>query len=237
MPALKMKQLYGRTPVYALMTSAMLMAGAVQAQGVVDMHAHIITPSFLADLRAHDALLDEGFPIPQYDVERHLQWMDEARVLTVGLERMRKYLGEEPDLAPFREMILHKNAEQLLGLSESQPLALRPQTSDLLVRLAEIEVYPEYLSEYLAAGSAIAATSVREEPGVLCLFPMQSKEDSTQVRILEIYASQEAYERHIATAHFLKYKQGTMHMVKSLKLSDMRPLDPETMNLLFKKIL
>ena len=42
------------------------------------------------------------------------------------------------------------------------------------------------------------------------------------MRILEIYASQEAYQRHIATDHFLRYKQGTMHMVKSLKLSDMR---------------
>lgn len=75
----------------------MLMATAMQAQDVIDMHAHIITPSFLADLKAHDALLDEGF-------------------------------------------------------------------------------------------------------------------------------------------HFLRYKQGTMHMVKSLKLSDMRPLDPETMKLLFKKL-
>lgn len=63
----------------------MLMVTAMQAQEVIDMHAHIITPSFLADLKAHDALLDEGFPIPQYDVERHLQWMDEAGVQTTVL--------------------------------------------------------------------------------------------------------------------------------------------------------
>ncbi len=32
-----------------------------------------------------------------------------------------------------------------------------------------------------------------------------------------------------------KYKQGTLHMVKDLKLPTMKPLDPETMKLIFKK--
>ena len=32
-----------------------------------------------------------------------------------------------------------------------------------------------------------------------------------------------------------KYKQGTLHMVKDLKLPTMKPLDPKTMKLIFKK--
>jgi quinol monooxygenase YgiN len=64
---------------------------------------------------------------------------------------------------------------------------------------------------------------------------MQSAKDSCQIRILEIYASEEAYQRHLKTEHFLKYKQGTLHMVKSLNLPTMRPLDPETMKQIFKK--
>lgn len=44
--------------------------------------------------------------------------------------------------------------------------------------------------------------------------------------ILETYASREAYEKHIASEHFQKYKQGTLHMVKSLVLSDQKPLNP-----------
>lgn len=43
---------------------------------------------------------------------------------------------------------------------------------------------------------------------------------------LETYASREAYEKHIASKHFQKYKQGTLHMVKSLVLSDQMPLNP-----------
>lgn len=43
---------------------------------------------------------------------------------------------------------------------------------------------------------------------------------------LEIYASQDAYKKHIASEHFQKYKQGTLHMVKYLDLIDTNPLNP-----------
>ena len=76
---------------------------------------------------------------------------------------------------------------------------------------------------------------MEREPGVICLLPMQSAENPAQIRILEIYASEEAYQQHLKTEHFQKYKQGTLHMVKSLKLPTMKPLDPKTMKLIFEK--
>ena len=156
------------------------------------------------------------------------------QVLTQSLQRMQQYLTTEPDLAPFREMLLHKNAEWLFGLSKARPAA---DASDgkMIVRIAEIEVYPDYLEEYLSFANEVDRLSVEREPGVICLFPMQSAEDSTQIRILEIYASESAYQQHLKTDHFQKYKQGTMHMVKSLRLPSMSPLDPETMKLIFNK--
>ena len=164
------------------------------------------------------------------------------QVLTQSLQRMQQYLTDEPDLAPYKEMILHKNTEWLLGLSADKPTA-NSQDGTMLVRLAEIEVHPQYLTEYLAAAKEIQQESLKSEPGVLCLFPSQLKEDDgehqsseTQIRILEIYASQEAYQHHIQTAHFQKYKQGTLHMVKSLKLQDLSPLSPETMDIIFKRL-
>ena len=173
------------------------------------------------------------------------------QVLVQSLQRMQQYLTDEPDLAPYKEMILHKNAERLLKAPHTAPegasIPLRPESLSIvspsgdergatLVRLAEIEVYPQYLMEYLAAAKEIQQESLKSEPGVLCLFPSQLKEDSTQIRILEIYASQEAYQHHIQTAHFQKYKQGTLHMVKSLKLQDLSPLSPETMDKIFKRL-
>lgn len=55
---------------------------ATMAQGVTDVHSHIITPEFLSALESEGLLMDEGFPLPKYDAEAHLRWMDEAGVQT-----------------------------------------------------------------------------------------------------------------------------------------------------------
>ena len=156
------------------------------------------------------------------------------QVLTQSLARMKDYLSIEPDLAPFREMILWKNAQWLFRQTTEKPSA-ENASQNRIVRIAEIEVYPQYLEEYLAFANEVDRLSVEREPGVICLYPMQSAEDSCQIRILEIYASEEAYQQHLKTDHFQKYKQGTLHMVKDLKLPTMKPLDPETMKQIFKK--
>ena len=156
------------------------------------------------------------------------------QVLTQSLARMKDYLSKEPDLAPFKEMILWKNAKWLLEQTGEKPSAAIA-TANMIVRIAEIEVYPQYMKEYLAFANEVDRLSIEREPGVICLYPMQSAEDSCQIRILEIYASDEAYQQHLKTPHFQKYKQGTLHMVKDLKLPTMKPLDPETMKLIFKK--
>ena len=156
------------------------------------------------------------------------------QVLTTGMERMKKYLTTEPDLAPLRKMILYQNANWLFGKETEQPTVENP-SQKMIVRIAEIEVYPQYLKEYLEIANEVDRLSMEREPGVICLFPMQSAEDSCQIRILEIYASEEVYQQHLKTDHFQKYKQGTLHMVKNLKLPTMQPLDPETMKQIFKK--
>ena len=86
-----------------------------------------------------------------------------------------------------------------------------------------------------ANGFAQGVIDYEADLRVVCVFPMQSAEDSCQIRILEIYASEEVYQQHLKTPHFQKYKQGTLHMVKDLKLPTMKPLDPETMKLILKK--
>ena len=156
------------------------------------------------------------------------------QVLTQSLARMKDYLSKEPDLAPLRKMILYQNAKWLFGQTGEKPTA-EHAAQNMIVRIAEIEVYPQYLQEYLAFANEVDRLSIEREPGVICLYPMQRVEDSCQIRILEIYASEDAYQQHLKTDHFQKYKQGTLHMVKDLKLPTMKPLDPETMKLIFKK--
>ncbi|MBQ6068240.1 MAG: antibiotic biosynthesis monooxygenase [Bacteroidales bacterium] len=80
------------------------------------------------------------------------------------------------------------------------------------------------LDDYMAFAKEVGETSTRVEPGVLTLFSMQSKNNPCKIYILEIYADRDAYQSHIQTAHFKKYKEGTARMVKSLKLIDTTPL-------------
>ena len=65
-----------------LLLLSMMVATEIEAQGVIDVHSHIITPEFVSALEKEGRLLDEGFPLPKYDVDNHLKWMDEAGVQT-----------------------------------------------------------------------------------------------------------------------------------------------------------
>ncbi len=108
--------------------------------------------------------------------------------------------------------------------------------SEMMVRIAEIEIDSAYLEEYKTILEEEAAASVKLEPGVIAIFPMYEKDKPTSVRILEIYASKASYQQHLQTSHFLKYKTTTLKMVKALKLVEMEPIDWATMPLLFRKL-
>lgn len=114
--------------------------------------------------------------------------------------------------------------------------AIFAQKSDMIIRISEIEIEPSFLKEYLDILNEEASASVKLEPGVISIFPMFQKENHNQIRILEIYADKKAYESHLKTPHFLKYKTTTLKMVKSLKLIDMEASDSITMKEIFKKI-
>ena len=101
-----------------------------------------------------------------------------------------------------------------------------PMSADGVIRLSKIEVNTEYLEEYLRFAAEVGEISLRTEPGVLAMYALQEKDNPCNITILETYASQEAYRSHIASAHFQKYKLGTLHMVKNLQLLDQTELNP-----------
>ena len=98
------------------------------ASAQVDLHSHAITQGYLDYIKANGAEMDEGFPIPGWDVEKHIAFMDKAGIQT-----------------------------SVLTMPAPQP-------------------------------------------------------------------DKEAYQSHLQTAHFKKYKEGTAKMVKSLKLIDTQPM-------------
>ena len=91
--------------------------------------------------------------------------------------------------------------------------------SKITVDTAQLDAYNAFLKEEIEA-------SMRLEPGVLTLYATAEKDAPHEVTILEIYADSAAYESHLKTPHFQKYKQGTLAMVKDLELIDVAPLIP-----------
>jgi quinol monooxygenase YgiN len=97
-----------------------------------------------------------------------------------------------------------------------------------MVRIARIVVDSAHLGQYSAALKEAIETAVRVEPGVLTLFAVYDKEHPTHVTVMEVYADEAAYHTHLQTPHFLRYKETTKNMVKSLELVDAIPIGLET---------
>jgi quinol monooxygenase YgiN len=89
-----------------------------------------------------------------------------------------------------------------------------------MVRLAKIQIDPAHLEQYNAALKEQMSTAVKLEPGVLTYYAVADKNNPAHITILEIYADTTAYQSHIQTPHFKKYKAAVQNMVKSLELVD-----------------
>lgn len=94
------------------------------------------------------------------------------------------------------------------------------QEKSQMIRLAKITVDPLQLGKYNVALKEQMTTAVRTEPGVLTYYAVADKTDASHITILEIYADTAAYQAHITTTHFKKYKDTVKDMVKSLELVD-----------------
>jgi quinol monooxygenase YgiN len=90
--------------------------------------------------------------------------------------------------------------------------------------MAELEIDPAQLDAYRALLTEEIEASVDKEPGVLMLYAMAVAGSPAHIRMLEVYASQAAYEAHLQTPHFLKYKTLTSGMVRSLRLIETEPI-------------
>jgi quinol monooxygenase YgiN len=109
-------------------------------------------------------------------------------------------------------------------LSVNGPLLSAEIAQDRVVRLAELEIDPAQLESYKVALQEEIETSIRVEPGVLKLYAVSVKDHPTQIRLFEMYANTAAYEIHLQSPHFKKYKRVTLGMVKSLKLLETEPI-------------
>jgi len=89
-----------------------------------------------------------------------------------------------------------------------------------IYRIAEIHIDSAQVDNYNAALKEQMTTAIAVEPGVLSYYAVSDKKDRSHITIFEIYADSAAYNAHIQTLHFRRYKEKVKDMVKSLTLQD-----------------
>ena len=99
-------------------------------------------------------------------------------------------------------------------------LTATAQVDTKMYRIAKIKVDSNQLERYKVALNMQMNSAIELEPGVLSYTVVADKKDSSSITIFEVYASLEAYQSHIATPHFKKYKETVKDMVLSLELID-----------------
>ena len=104
------------------------------------------------------------------------------------------------------------------------PHGLCAQSDTNYIRIAKLVIDSAKLVDYREALKEHAKAAVREEAGVLMLYAVYEREHPTHVSVFEIYANRDAYNFHIKTPHFLKYKATVQDMVRSLELVDVIPI-------------
>ena len=96
----------------------------------------------------------------------------------------------------------------------------KAQNSNIMYRIAKIKVDEKQLENYKTALQDQMNAAIKLEPGVLSYTVVADKNDASLMTIMEVYANLEAYQSHILTPHFKKYKDTVKNMVLSLELID-----------------
>ena len=112
------------------------------------------------------------------------------------------------------------HATLFLGLFNLICLNTNAQGNNYMYRIAKIKIDAKQLKQYKVALKEQMNAAIRLEPGVLSYTVVADKKDSSLITILEVYANLEAYQSHILTPHFKKYKDFVKDMVLSLELID-----------------
>ena len=92
------------------------------------------------------------------------------------------------------------------------------------VRVAEIEVDPAQREAFISAVKEEMDESVRVEPGVMAIYAVAEKDAPARLRFFEIYASEAAYNTHLESSHFRKYRMTTEPMIRSRALIETVPI-------------
>lgn len=94
-------------------TGVLCAAFVTASAQTVDVHSHIIIPEYVEFLKAHGAELEETFPLPAWDAERHIAFMDRAgiRMAVLTMPAPQPYYGDTEESAACIRSVNEASAE------------------------------------------------------------------------------------------------------------------------------
>jgi len=116
----------------------------------------------------------------------------------------------------------------IILLSCMSTAAMAQVNAQRYVRVAELQIDPTQADAFAEATREVGQASVRLEEGCLVLYAVAEKDNPSFVRVFEIYRDSAAYQAHLQTPHFQKFRATTEKMVKSRKLIDGVPVSLAT---------
>ncbi len=83
----------------------------------------------------------------------------------------------------------------------------------MYVILAPVQIKPGHKEEFLEAIIGDAKGSVENEPGCRRFDVIQDAGDENRVWLYEIYDDEAAFEAHLETPHFIKFRDATADII------------------------
>lgn len=112
----------------------------------------------------------------------------------------------------------------LVAFSCWLPLTSFGQEESLFMRIVNLKVDAEDLDAFKKALTEDIETAVNTEVGALEIYALYDIKDSTKITVIETFLSMDAHAAHQETSHYLKFKNSTNGMVKSVEYSVVVPV-------------
>ena len=84
--------------------SFILLLASLSMSAQIDVHSHMIPDSYLESVKEHGKEMDEGFPIPAWSIDAHLDFMDKAGIRTsvLTMPAPQPYFGDSSEAAALK---------------------------------------------------------------------------------------------------------------------------------------
>jgi quinol monooxygenase YgiN len=100
----------------------------------------------------------------------------------------------------------------------------KTESGSQYVRLIKMQIDSTMIPRFNELANTVMLPGIKNEPGILVMYAASEKNRPTRVSILEVYESLAAYNIHTATPHYLKYKEESKGLVKSIQFIDVNSI-------------